>query len=328
MSLLTLTIIGFFIKIGGIDNLWVSSIARGEGQHAEKTMAKRIASTFLVIYTLFPIATILLSSIFLFKQKNNKPLVWLSYLALFLASIPYMHSLSRAAGVAFCFIGFVGIAVNGRKFAFKFLILILITFFLGQVGLSARGNHYPGIKSYFSGMYEYFQSDESHETYVYTRDYSYAELNSLDQVPVATQLFEYREENPQSILNAILGFITQLNPLPANFVPLKPFGLSSLSEKLGTTGSVGITAPVLGQTYSAMGYLGCIIWIGVGYLLSWIQAKHSKFDSPLTLLAILFAIAGLVTGLHSQLRAMLRPIDISILLCILVSYRFVFNYKR
>lgn len=325
ICLIIVTFFGMFFKIQGVENFWVSSIPRGFGQHDVATQSSKIHKMFIVVYNIIPVLTILFSSIFLVTRQKNKQVFLFSLVGLVVGSLPYMHGLSRASGIAFVFLTICGLMVSGKRFLFKGVVLIYLAFIFSQVGLVSRANYPPGIGSFFNGVTDYVYIDKKDNT---TTGYinGYASFNPLDQIPPTSQLFQAREEYKQSLPAAIVGFISQINPLPAAFIPLKPFGLSSLSERLGTIGSSGITVPVLGQSYNAMGYVGVFIWVLVGWLLAWVQYVHIKFKTVLTTVALLFVIAGLVSGLHSQLRAMLRPIHLSILLCWIEAYRI--NFKR
>ena len=330
IALCILTFVLFIIVIGGFENFWVSSITRGAGQFQEHTLAVKIKRTVYVLKGLITMSCCLLGAIITITGKRGSRLYWWGVLAMIIGTIPAIHSLSRGAGIAFAFLAFAGLLFRGKKFLFKAILLMALAVIMGQVGLQTRGDYYPGIGSYCSGVHDLVASvvaPHSNDHAVRTVNKGWAEYNPLDQIPAATQVFQIRSVYSQSLDSAFIGLLTHINPFPAALITLKPFGISSLSEWMGAAGSVGITVPALAQTYCAMGTVGVILWFGVGILCAWVYNCNLRFRSALTMLAVFMVIAGLVIGLHSQLRAMIRPIQVSIILCLLEQYGFFRRVK-
>ncbi len=319
----------FIYSIGGLENLIESSRVRGEGQWDDKTMAVKVRDTVNAFQSIIFVGICLFGAI-LFSRKNGAITSRaLAVGAMWVGSLPGLHNLSRASGIAFAFLGLAGLLQQGRRFIAAALGCFIVCFAMSQIGLTARDNYIPGLGSYFHGASDYIGLGVSNEKDAASKKSSkdnakhdlskrkLAAMNPLDQMPPATQLFQAREENRMPLSAAAWGLLTSLNPLPAQFIPRTPFGLETLHERMGTVGLIGLPSPVLPQTYNALGYGGLILWLLLGGILAWVQAIHMRFHSAITLWAVLFAVVGLVIGVQNPIRALIRPLEISAILCLL-----------
>ncbi len=329
MLMIAAGIVLFIYSIGGLENLVESSRVRGEGQWDEKTMAVRVRDTVNAFQSTIFVGICLFGAILFSKKNSSITARALAVGAMLVGSLPGLHSLSRASGIAFAFLGLAGLLQRGRRFIAAASGCFLVCFLMSQIGLTARGNYVPGLGSYFQGATDYIGSGISNEKDTAgkkspkdndKRDLSnrkLAAMNPLDQMPPATQLFRAREETRMPLAEAALGLLTSLNPLPSQFIPRTPFGLETLHERMGTVGLIGLPSPVLPQTYNALGYSGLILWLLLGGILAWVQTIHMRVHSAITLWAVLFAVVGLVIGVQNPIRALVRPLEISAVLCLL-----------
>lgn len=314
-GMIFLLIVVFIYTIGGVGELWVSSHARGAGQWAERTLLVRISRTMQVLKGLLGMLCCLFGAIVFMKYKRMRFRLP-AFFSMLVGSLPSMHGLSRGSGVAFFFLALVGFWQSGRKFILKGILLLLITFFFAQTALYARSLYYPGIYSYIKGAVGLLMNQSGADNIVDSdeEDFSFAQLNFMDEAATASQVFYARDDERMSLPAALIGFVTQINPFPAEFIPLRPFGLSSLSVRMGTEGSSGFPVPSLAQTYSALGFWGALLWCGLGFLCGLIDNHYLRSGSVLGFLAVFMAVAGLVNGIQAPIRSLIRPFHVALVL--------------
>ena len=292
--------IAFIVKVGGIDEVWISSYGRGDGQFLARDVYGKFAHISNVLSTPLQIVLGVAASIYILQRKEIGAQL-LGWMFLFVASFSVMHGFSRGSGMAFVIMSFVALRLKGKRGISIAIVAIFIASFLSSVGYTQRGGATPGLGSFITAAEKYMLDDAGDSGRV-------APIrNPLDAMAPFTRKALSREiDEPDGLIYG-MRLLWNQNPLPSEFFPLYEIG-SGLSRIMGTYGHTGITTPALAEVYYALGYYGSVLFLFIGSILAWFEKQANARRNMVGMVGLLLVLSSCVIGLHSSLRAMTRPL--------------------
>lgn len=305
----------FIVSVGGIDEVWISSRARGAGQFDARDLAGKILHMLKVITIAFNIVVVCVAGLFIIQNKRKPLLQALGWLSIFIASLRMIWWFSRGAGFGFIILAFLALRVGGRRRIVLAAASIAMALYLGSVGLNERGMYSPGLGSFLQAVWTPSNNGDGAPT---TMLFTTPNSNPLDAMAAWTRKTQTRHQDMPSIGDMILPFLWNLNPLPSEIFPLAKIG-ESLSTVMGTVGSTGLTTPALAEIYYVFGYPGSIVMAIFGAICAWFEKLTITRPGPISSIGLLLTFVSFPIGLHSSTRAMTRPVLYAYAFCVFMT---------
>ncbi len=318
--LAVLCVTAFIIRVGGIDEVWVSSYSRGEGQFLKRDVYGKLLHISSILSTPLQIALGVAASIYILQRKNSTAQI-LGWACLFVASFSVLHGFSRGAGMAFVILAFVALRLKGKRGIGIAIVAIFIASFLGSVGYTQRGGATPGLGNFITAAEKYVFEDAGDSGRVTPI------RNPLDAMaPFTRKVLSKEVDDPDWLVYGVRLLWNQ-NPLPSEFFPLYEIG-RDLSKIMGTYGHTGITTPALAEIYYVFGYYGSILYLFIGSILAWFERQAATKHDMTGIVGLLLVLSSCAIGLHSGLRAMTRPLLYGYVMIMIIAYMQNKNIKK
>jgi hypothetical protein len=195
--------------------------------------------------------------------------------------------------------------------------LVVLAFYLGNVGYHQRGLYKPGIESFLNAAVVGGRAASVPSSAAIIID---PNMNTLDAVAPFTRRVEARYASRETPGLDFLGvFLLNINPAPSGLLDPGSIGVD-LATYMRTTGSTGLTSPALADVYYAFGYAGLIVLAILGTVLGFFDLYAVRRPGLTSNLAILLAVIGTGVSLHSGIRAWTRPLFYAALMILIVWY--------
>lgn len=307
--ILGLAIIVFSLTVyttGGLSAFWDAPYSRGELQWAARTVETRIDQTLNVILTPVAVVLVIVSSLYILRNPRSLFHLMVGGFGLLIGMLPSMHGFSRGTGFGFFILAFLMIKTTPLNFKTGaiFLILMLLGYYLGSVGIEQRGQYKPGIYNYSHAIFFGDRIDTNQISVPYIDP----SKNSLDASSAFTRkLYQRYMTSDFSIIKNISIFLININPFPSQLVDPGNIG-EPLSEFMSTTGSTGLTTPMLAEINYAFTYYGLFIIIILGMLYGHIDRYAIRHPGAFAQILVFLGIISAAIGLHSGIRAQTRPL--------------------
>jgi hypothetical protein len=301
-----LSVLLFVITVGGIGEVWQSSMGRGAGQFIERDMLGRIVQMLTIMQAVISIVGACLASLFLLAQRPSTLRMLGGSMALIAFSLAHMYSFSRGAGFAFLILALVAIYLKRLRGMPIVMVAIPLALFLGSVGYHQRGNFNPGIGNFLEAVPRAVEEMVPNEQRVMVGEPEPV-INTLDSMSVWTRVAAIADDYKPDRLTHGVDLLLSLSPLPSELVWVAGVG-PDLVAIMGTGTSMGITTPALAQIYYALGSGGAVVMVVIGAIYGWFDRLRVVQPGGISLLCSIMCLASLAIGLHSVLRAMTRPL--------------------
>jgi hypothetical protein len=305
-GVLGLSTVLFVITVGGISEVWQSSMGRGEGQFDEKDMLGRVVHMLTIMQAVVSILGACLASLFLLSQRPSALRLLGGSMALLAFSLASMHSFSRGAGFAFLILALVAIYLKRLRGISVVMVAIPLAFFLGSVGYHHRANFGPGIGNFLEAVPRAVKEMVPDEQRVMVREPEPV-INTLDSMSTWTRVAAIADDYKPDRLAQGVDLLLSLSPLPSDLFGA-PWVGPDLPAVMGTGTSMGITTPTLAQIYYALGPGGAAVMVVIGAIYGWFDRLRVVQPGGISLICSIMCLASLAIGLHSALRAMTRPL--------------------
>lgn len=294
-------------NIGGLEEFWVASYARGEGQWAERTLSVRFSRVLHVLMLPLAVCLIVMSALHMLKNPRSVSRVFVGSIGLLVGMLPWMHSFSRMTGFPLLILVFL--AFKFRKASLPMwgvsAALVCVALYLGQVGLEQRGFYSPGVGSYLHAM---VVGQSSPAGYAEAPGWIQPDINPLDaSAPFTRKIYAMSSDGTPQNLSSVGLFIYHINPVPSQLLSPGSIG-PSLSTVMGTTGSTGLTTPALAEIFVVFGYLGLALTFMLGAVYGYLDRYALRNPGAVSQLSVLLAALSVGIGLHSGIRALTRPL--------------------
>ncbi len=309
----------FFLAVynaGGFADFWDASYTRGMGQWAEHTAGVRFQRALNVLISPLQFLLVLLSSIYIIKNKSALNKKMLGYLGLLVGMLPMMHEFSRATGFTLFVFAFLLLKYSKRNINSSFLIIFLLLtgYHLGSVGLNQRGFYHPGIKNYVEALF--FNDNAKNDAKEKIFGLLSPELNPIDASAPFSRRIEEKTIHHASFQNpfkAISSFILHINPIPSGLFNPGKIG-EGLSSYMKTVGHTGLTSPALSDVFYAFSYFGLFPVFLLGIFYGYFARNAIRKPGLAGEFAVLLCMISIGIGLHSGIRAQTRPVLYAFLL--------------
>lgn len=290
------------LNVGGLDEFWASAYPRGYGQFVHRDAAVLVERAVSVIRLPLEIVLGLMASLLVIQNKGSLSSYLLGFSALTIASMGSIWSFSRGAGFPFFVLAFMALRLGSGPRYIIALLGLSFALFLGSVGLQERNSYFPGIANFTEAAVSMLvrgrhAGDSSEGEAIY---------NPVDAMPSFTRKSQQRDFESPSPVAMGAKYLWNLNPLPSAFIPIYPIG-RSLTDVMGTSGSVGITTPSFAEMYYVFGFFGVAVVALVGVVVGWFERLVVMKPSVVSSIAIVLVFISLAISLHSTTRAMTRP---------------------
>lgn len=294
-------------NIGGLEELWVASYSRGEGQWAERTLSVRFSRALNVLMLPLAVCLIVIAALHLLKNPRLPSRIVVGSIGLLVAMLPWIHGFSRMAGFPLLILVFL--AFKFRKASLPMwgvsAALVCVALYLGQVGLDQRGFYSPGVGSYLHAMVAGQSTPAGHAE---APGWIQPDINPLDaSAPFTRKIYAMSSDGTPQSLSSLGLFVYHINPVPSLLLPPGSIG-PSLSTAMGTTGSTGLTTPALAEIFVVFGYLGLALTFMLGAVYGYLDRYALRYPGAASQLAVLLAVLSVGIGLHSGIRALTRPL--------------------
>jgi hypothetical protein len=204
----------------------------------------------------------------------------------------------------FAIFGIVAISLRGWRGLRTALPAFAVAWVLGQTGLVSRQYYNPGLAKFAEALF----IAETHSIEATQSELGdYPNMNPLEAVSAWTRKAEQLDLEKPEQRAMIANYIFNLLPFPSESVAIRPIG-TDLSTVMGTIGSAGITTPSFAETYYVFGLGGLFIYGILGWLVIKLQSLADDENSAVRHSILLLTISSFPLGLHSNTRAMTRPI--------------------
>ena len=306
MLLYTLTLIaagGFIVNIGGFDQIWHASYARGQGQFAVRNLEGRLRQMIIVVSNSLDLITATAGALAVLGERSRPRNKIAGWLALAASDLSFCHGFSRAAGLPFVVVGVLAPLIR-RKHGFRVAFLCaLAAGYLGWVGYAQRGSYTPGLGTFSEAA---LPSNLLTASAAMTKQKS-PQFNLLDAMPAWTRVALDKSGTTGDGFSLALNWLSRLSPIPSQILPLAHVG-TNLSATMGTWGKVGITTPTFAEIYYVFGVWGFLLMLPFGALFAFFDSLPRRMPGIVAYACWLLAMISLVTTLTGTTRAMTRPL--------------------
>jgi hypothetical protein len=299
--LLILFCVTAIIGLGGISDFWDSAYERGAGQFDPRDAIAKLQHISLILNTVVLLFLSTTTSINI--CLGEKRLENIFYLLITL--IPGLAHFSRAAGFPLLILGLIFIMIKkiNKKNFLLVLLLMLIAYWLGNVGLNLRGDYKPGLKNYIDAALE--------STFQEKRNII---NNPLDSTGPFTRKIAYAP-NEIDLFNSLFNFVLAVHPLPSEYFGYKLIG-PDLADVMGTWGKSGLTTPFLADIYFLFKFYGLSLIFLYGFYCGKIENLR-RTGKLYGVLLFIVTIISIGIGFHQGLRAVSRFIYIGLLMILI-----------
>ena len=302
VALLVLVVV--ILASGGLQEFWRASRGRGEGQFEVLTWLDQIYRASAVMAAFLSLGLAALSSL----RLSAAPTSVVAWTGLLISGLLGMHDFSRSAGLPLIMLAVV-LMVTRRRLALvpPALLLGLI---LCSVGMNMREGVNPGIANFAETALRWDPSvgSDNPEAAAAADEALDPAANPLNALDPWTARAMTRGADAPGLVSGLLSVVAVLQPLPSALSPWQLAVGNSLSEELGTVGSVGLTTPAMGELYYALGFVGTILLVPFGMLYAVVDETVCRRRRLIDFVAMILFVGGSGVGLHSGLRPMTRPI--------------------
>jgi hypothetical protein len=227
------------------------------------------------------------------------------------ASLYHFWWLSRAVA-SFAIIFALALFRFGQKPPTAILITIgLVSIWLSNAMIEARGWYDPGIKSALSAIF--LSKPET----VAAR-YDDLLLNPIDASATFSFVAMLKESISLSTEHVLESFAGAISPIPS-FVIEPRLILPGLNEFLGWA-DVGIPRPAFSELFFLFGFAGVLFVPAL--MIALMRLERAALSLPWTFRVVVYilSVASIVVGLHNGLRSMTRPMWYALVLILVGLY--------
>lgn len=315
-------LISFIIYVGGLDQVFYSSTARGAGQFDERTTYYQINNINTTFLHFLSMVLAVISTMYIIQQKHLRDFIFinLGYLGLLVASLRGVHYFSRAGGLALVISAIVLAKINGFRSFFSIIVCLFLSLIIGHIGYTQRDSYTPGLANFamaagdtFSGIFLTDETGANHDETPLT------ELNLFSGVESWTLKAWSSTLEDHFFYQDLADFLINLNPLPSIILPSKQIGID-LSKIAGTQGITGITTPFLADIYYVFGHPGALLMVLFGYMLQRMDNNFRKEQSSLSLIIVFFGMIATIAGVQKDVRTIMRPLWYALVLYLVQRY--------
>lgn len=303
-----ISVAAFTIEVGGIEEAWRSSVARGAGQFHGRDFAHKILHLVGLISQVISVILAGMAAITIVNVKQTSAARKVAWLCLLIACLKGIFLFSRGAGAPFVVLAFMALRYRGKRGVAPALIALVVAFFLGYVGLHQRGFSNPGIGNFLEAAATTMGLSDASNPMASMMDNS---VNPLDAMPAWTR----KVDSGGGVANFSywLEFLLNMNPIPSEILPPSRIG-PDLAQVMGTEGIVGLTTPALGENFYVFGYVGAIFGIILGMLFGWVEKQAILHPSIWAEIMLILCFVSVPISLHSTVRAFTRPVEYGLVL--------------
>ena len=316
------------VNVGSLDEMLISSSARGAGQFREKTIVQSITAQFSTLALLMGAGAVSCAALVFGRQSRSSQLVFFPIVILFLilASSPLLVKFSRVSGALFFLFAVVLYFSSKTRTPpiFVQVCCICVGLYFCQIGISQRAEFPPGVWSFLLACLDPEKTalssnlEYSHGNYIIGPSSNF--LDAL--VPFTARLWGSDGSIGPSF-ESVVKLVLILQPLPSFLFGVENLRVGeSLSRIFGTSGSTGLTTPSLAELYVLFGNWGALIGVIYGHLLMKVDRTVEKNSGIWPIIAYVMVIAGVIVSGHSGLRAFARPTVFAIIVMLAVKSGF------
>jgi hypothetical protein len=302
-GLILLSLVCFLVSVGGVGEVWRSSLGRGEGQFEVRYVAGKFRQMVTVVGGVISMVAAAVGAVAVLRRRTSFEGRLGGFVALTAASLSGMWAFSRSAGYPLLILGALAVMSRGRRGLWVAAVCAIGAAYSSSVGYYARGLSKPGVGNYLEAALapsEWIGPAQGEAD-------GSMKQNTLDAMPAWTRKVSTREGEEADPLGLALVWVLNLGPLPSEVVPFRPVG-RDLTVVMGTVGSVGLTTPAFGELYYSFYRWGAILMIPFGGLLAFFDRLPQRLTGVVGVSCWMLAAMCFPFGLHGGGRTMTRPL--------------------